>query len=768
MLDIFFYFFGILRKGIIVNTALFICLCSIWLLPASLMAKKTVGSIEGTVIDRSTYQPMPGATITVMDKQMGAITNTAGEFVIKHVPAGIYQIKASMIGYLPEVKTGIVVSTGRVIMVDYELKPTVVESDDIVVVNSGYFKQNSEEPTSAKSLTPQEIRSSPGAVEDIFRVIQSMPGAGVAGAKESKLIVRGGSPDENLTLLDNIEIYNPLHFGRPGASMGGLSIINASLLKKVDFLTGGFPVKYGDKMSSVFEMQLKEGNRTDLNTDLNLNMAGFGILIDGPVPGDGTILFSVRRGFFDLLGSLVDMSVKPAYWDMVGKATYDLGGVHRLSLLGFYYQDDFEEPADPEEGDDEWDRKYDQKRDDYGSAVGLNWRYLFSKRGYLLTTAALVTNGWKSWVGTKNDPELFGDKITENEIHLKSELTYIFSNVIEVKSGLFGKTLDSDHREWAAEDTTRTGIIVPAYDVNYNPAVTYKTGSFLQTTLRPFGPLSLTAGFRHDYLELTGESEISPRLGLSYSPSNRITLNAAYGHYYQTPAAYQVAVDPANQLLRSSRAIHYIAGIEYLLQHDTKISIEVYHKELDNVLTDNDTSKVITNAGSGYARGIEFYVQKKMSSNLVGSFAYTYSVSKRQDTDSLPEYYFEFDRPHNFTLVSGYKLSNKWQIGVKYQIASGNPYTPVVGSVQKDGEWYVVDGAKNSVRYPAYHKLDIRIDRSFRFRNWTLTAYLDLWNVYNRKNTLSYIYEVNGNGVVTRDVSNDFPIFPILGFSAQF
>jgi len=745
-----------------------ICLYMAHSFSTALMAKENMGSIEGTVIDRSTHQPMPGATITVMDTQKATACDAAGAFVIKNIPVGTYQIKASMIGYLPEVKTGIVVSTGRVTMVDFELKPTVIKSDDVVVVSSGYFEKDNEEPTSTKSLTPQEIRSLPGAVEDVFRVIQSMPGAGIAGAKESKLIVRGGAPDENRTLLENIEIYNPLHFGRPGASMGGLSIINTSLLKRVDFLTGGFPAKYGDKMSSVFKMQLKEGNRTDFNTDLNLNMAGFGVLMDGPVPGDGTILFSARRGFFDLLKPLVDMSVCPAYWDMVGKATYDLGTVHRLSLLGFYYQDDLEAPADPEEGDDEWERKYNHKRDDYGSAVGLNWRYLFSKRGYMLTTVALVANGWKSWIGTKNNPELFGDKITENEIHLKSELTYIFSNVIEVKGGLFGKTLDSDHREWAAEDTTRTGVIVPAYDVSYNPAVTYKAGFFLQSTLRPCHPLSLVTGLRYDYCELTGESKVSPRLGLSYSLNDRTTLNVAYGHYYQTPAAHQVAVDPANLALRSSRAIHYVAGIEYLLRHDTKISIEVYHKELDNVLTDNDTSRVITNAGSGYTRGIEFYVQKKMSSNLVGSFAYTYSVSKRQDADSLPEYYFEFDRPHNFTLVSGYRLSDKWQIGVKYQIASGNPYTPVVGSVQKDGEWYVVDGVKNSVRYPAYHKLDIRIDRSFRFGNWTLTAYLDLWNVYNRKNTLSYIYEVDGNGIVTRDASYDFPMFPILGFSAQF
>ena len=157
-----------------------------------------------------------------------------------------------------------------------------------------------------------------------------------------------------------------------------------------------------------------------------------------------------------------------------------------------------------------------------------------------------------------------------------------------------------------------------------------------------------------------------------------------------------------------------------------------------------------------------------MSQNLVGSAAYSYSVSKRKDGDALPEYYSEFDRPHNFTLAAGYKLSNKWQIGVKFQYASGSSYTPVVGAVQKDGEWYVVDGAQNSARYTNYHKLDIRVERYFHFSNWTLRAYLDLWNVYNRKNVFCYNYEVDDHGGITKETSAGFPLVPILGISAQF
>jgi len=760
---------SLMRIAFTMNLLLLTLILSLWTVESfaeSPIIQKKVGSIEGTVIDCDTYQPLPGVNVIIVNTTMGAATDLNGKFLIMNVPIGTYQVEASMIGYQPEVKAEIVVSTNRVTMVTFELNQTVLDVEGIVVT-ADYFEKDKEKPVSAKTLTPQEISSLPGAVEDAFRVIACMPGVSSMSEKGANLIVRGGSRDENLTLLDNMEIYSPLHFSRPGGSMGGISVINTSLLNRVDFLTGGFPVQYGDKMSSVFEMQLKEGNRTGFNTDLNLNMAGFGIQLDGPIPGDGTMLFAARRGFFDLLMDLFNDPAMPRYWDVVGKAAYDIGVSHRLSLVGFYYMDYFEQPPDSTD-ETKLERIYTHKNENYGSAIGLNWRYLFSKHGYMLTAAALTSNGWKSRFIDEDDAEPVGDDIREDELHLKSELIYKLSDAVELKSGFFGKAIDSDHHCWSNAETTHTGVIIPAYTVRYNPSVSYKAGSFLQATLRPFALLSINAGLRYDYFELTNESKFSPRLGLSYHLTDKTTLNAAYGYYYQTPATYRVALDPTNTALRSSRAVHYIAGIEQLLRPDTKISVEVYQKDLDNVFVDSDTSRVITNAGSGYARGIELYFQKKMSKNLVGSFAYTYSVSKRKDSELLPEYYSDYDQRHNLTLVSGYRLSDNWQIGLKFQYASGCPYTPVVDAVQIDEQWYCVDGEHNSARYPDYHKLDIRIDYDFHFSNWTLTTYLDVWNVYNRRNVFHYYYDVDDNGTIIREASLSFPMFPILGVSAQF
>ncbi len=730
----------------------------------------TVGSVEGKVTDKYTHQPLFAADVMVAGTGLGGITDRDGKFAISDVPAGSHRVTVSMMGYEVAAVDDVEVRDGSVTTVRFELSPRVLDIGLDVLVEASHFHKDSEKPTSFRTLTPQEMRYSPGALEDVFRVLQSMPGVSPADMTNSNLIVRGGDPSENRTLFENIEIPRALHFGRPGGTIGGISIVSPSLLKKVDFLTGGFPARYGDKVSSVFEMKLRDGSSTDYSTNLNFNMGGFSLAADGPLPGGGTMLFSVRRGVFDLLTSAMSVPALPSYWDVVGKVTYDLGSSNKLSLVGFYFPDDLEIAADPEEENRHgmWPG-LDLERSDHGRAVGLNWRCLQGERGYVLTTASHVSNSWTTSRGTEEEPGLVGDAIREEEFQLKSELNRRLSDRVNVRLGVFARQIHSEQNTWSVSDTMATGEVVPGYRVTYNPAPTYKAGSYLQATVRPFSRVSLTSGLRYDYYDFTGESKLSPRLGMALSLTDRTTFNAAYGRYYQTAAPWQVASHPSNTALRSSGSVHYVAGLEHLLSRNTQVSVEAYHKELSDVFVHSYTSRITTNKGSGYAQGVELCVQRKMSRGLVGSVAYTYSASVRRDGESLPEYYSEYDRPHNLTLVGSFTPSDRWRIGAKFLYATGSPYTPVVGSEQVDGEWYAVRGTKNSARYPDYHMLDVRIDRSFQFANWKLMAYLDLWNVYGHQNVTLYNYSIDENGTVIRTAPDEAPrMLPIMGLEARF
>lgn len=730
-------------------------------------AQPTTGSISGEVRDAVTRQPLPGANVTITGTQLGASCNERGYYVINNVPIGAYQVKAAMIGYEPAVNADVTVRTQRNSSISFPLQVSSIELSS-VEVQSEYFTRSAENVVSMRTLSPEEIRRSPGSAEDIFRVMQSMPGVATAGGKSAQLIVRGGSPNENLTLLDNIEIYNPIHFARTGESMGIISIVNPALLEKVDFLTGGFPARYGDKMSSVFDMSLQDGNKELYNTDVNLNIAGFGVMVDGPLPVENSsMILSVRRGFFDILTKIMDRPAAPQYYDAVGKVTYDLDRDNRISLVGFYYIDQIDKVGTTKESSAM--SKYDYlARDDYGSAFGVNWRSLLSQKAYLLTTLSTTANGWTTNQGTQANHTLRGEEIVENEWTLRSELTYQFSSALNLTVGVMAKTIDSKNITWTPEDTTRTGTIVPATTISFQPDVTNKTAVFLQSSYIVFAPLTISAGLRYDRFALTNEQDISPRLAVSYRVASATTLNAAWGKFVQTPASYQISPDPRNLSLNSSKAIHYVAGVEHLLWDDTRATLEVYHKDIHDVIVDPDSTNLLQNTGSGYAQGVELSLQKKFTNGFVGSASYSYSVSRRQDAAASAEYDFEYDRPHIINLLAGMELGEGWQIGAKFQFASGNPYTPVVGVVKKGGIYYLVDGPVNSARYPDYHKLDIRVDKQFVLNGWSLTAYIDLWNVYNKDNVMSYSYKADASGNITTSIKPDFGITPIAGVSAKF
>lgn len=730
-------------------------------------ASEGAGSIEGRVIEQSTKQPLAGANVFVLNTNYGAATDENGKYRIQNIPAGYYQIRVSTIGYETVIKSDINISVNRVKVINFELNPSAIELGEQVEVTAGYFEKNPENPVSARSLNADEIASSPGSAEDIFRVARLLPGV-TSSSINANLLVRGGGPDENLTLLDNIEIYSPIHFGRIDGSWGAFSILNPNSLQNVEFISGGFPAENNGKLSSVFKLNLKEGNESRFNHDVNLNIVGLSYYADGPLLGDGNIVASVRRGVFDLVADLTNQKALPSYWDAVGKVTYNLGKVNKLSFVSFYYKDNFERDELDTLSHNETARLYEySKTDNYGSALGLNWNYLFSDKGFLLTTLAMTNNGWTEYKGTNADKDLNGEDLVEKEYNIKSEATYNILPSLRLNGGINYKIIDSDHYIWYDAKSSNTSVVLPADTINYKPPRGYKSGLFLQLLVNPVAPLYITGGIRYDYFSLTKESVVNPRISFSWHFNNNISLNASYGQYSQDPASYQLELADVNKKLTSAKSEQYVLGIESLLRDDIRVSVEGFYKNLSNMFVESDTSREITNNGSGYAKGIEVFVQKKMSNNLVGSFSYTYSISKRKENNGQ-EFFYKYDRPHNFNLAASYRFSDTWQIGFKYAYETGLPYTPVIGIKNENGSYVFAEGEKNSERFPDYHQLDIRIDKRFLFENWTLSVYLDLWNVYNRQNVADYIYSAAMDGSINRRAIYDFTLLPILGVSAKF
>ncbi len=237
------------------------------------------GSVTGSITDLATQQPLPGVNIIVEGTVLGAASDLDGNFTVQDIPNGFYHVRFSAIGYKPLVKLNIRIVSNRPAIIRAELEQQAVELEGVTVTRE-YFEKEKDALVSSRTVDLNEIRRDPAGAVDIQRMMQALPAVVSASDQQNEIVVRGGSPGENLFLMDNIEISNPNHFGVPGSGGGPINMINTLFIDRVDFMAGAFPAKYGDKASSVMDISLREGNRTLHSQDIEMRISGIGINVE--------------------------------------------------------------------------------------------------------------------------------------------------------------------------------------------------------------------------------------------------------------------------------------------------------------------------------------------------------------------------------------------------------------------------------------------------------------------------------------------------------
>ena len=259
------------------------------------------GTVKGQVLDRETKVPLIGANVTFTGTKMGAASDYDGKFTIENVPVGSYTVQFSYIGYKPLSQTDVIIRSKRITFLKAELKASPVEMQQ-VVATSGFFSQTEEQPISLVNFSAEEIRRAPGVMGDVSRILSGVPGVARVNDSFNSLIVRGGSATENTFFVDHIEMPNINHFPVQGTSGGFISFFNGDLIRNVNFYSGGFSAIYGDRLSSIMDIALREGNREEFDMQFDLHFAGVGSIAEGPLGQRmGSWLLSARRTFLDLL-----------------------------------------------------------------------------------------------------------------------------------------------------------------------------------------------------------------------------------------------------------------------------------------------------------------------------------------------------------------------------------------------------------------------------------------------------------------------------------
>lgn len=731
------------QKMLLVFSSIFV---SIW--------ASTTGNIAGFVRDRLTKEPLIGANVVILGTALGAATDERGYYHIDNIPVGQYSIGASYIGYQELIKTKVSILSRRTIYLDFELTPMPIEIEG-VIVRPDYFPKERYQATSNTELNFHEIRTDPEGY-NLPRMLSSLPGVATAEDYASTIIVRGGSPDENLTILDNIEIDYPAHFPKIGSGEGAMSIVNTNLVRDVTFSTGGFSTRYGNRLSSFLNIELRDGNREHFEASCDLSMAGLELTVEGPITKKANHILSYRKSFLEILDKLVDIGdIIPYCDDYCARVVFEPNVKNRLSLLNIGAIGRLVVPK--------WSPNfnYDLKINSWMNIVGLNWQYLLGDISFLQTTLS------RNYLRQKLDA------LTEFQ-YLPKEERYLLSTEMNLrpKSNITIET-GGQIGFWFLQESVfvapyrfPTGESVPGINI-FGDTATYRAGIYMQLRYQPFKFLQIMPGLRYDYLHLNQKSVYSPRLSLSLPIFPFTTLNFAYGHFYQAPSYFTLMKEPE---LKFKRAIHYIVGIEQLITPSLRFTIEGYYKDLAYlpVPATNEPNAELDSTGSGNAKGIELFLHQKLVNKIYGRISYSYGFSYRYDWRGT--YSADWDKRHILTIIGGYQLMKNMDLSIKFRYASGRPYTPFDTLAkfqdQVSGNWYCPMSDKlNSANYPAYHRLDIQWSGTNHFGPITITSYISIQNIYNRYNVYDYYWDVKEGKIKSY---NQFSRMIVGGFHIAF
>ncbi len=748
------------------------------LIPVLTRADVQKGVLTGKVVEKITKEPLPGVNVVVVGTTFGAATNINGIFEIRGLDVGTYQVRVSAIGFNTIVRTDVIVNNVKPTDLIFELTESVIELEGITV-KSDYFEMNPTELNSVISFGYEEIRRAPGGFEDVVRALSVLPGVAQASPGRNDLVVRGGAPSENLYVVDGFVVPNINHFGSQGATGGPLSFINLDFVRDATFSTGGFSSLYGDKLSSVLKIDLREGRKDRIGGKGTISASQFGFNLEGPIASNANFVMSARRSYLDFIFNAAGFNFVPEYYDVLTKVTYNIDQKSKLSYLFIGAFDNVKFNNKDSEDLYENSRILGSNQNQY--VTGISYRRLFSKGFYDISLSRNFVDYDTSQRDTLLNP-IFLNKSREGENELKVDVVYKLSSSSELNFGASAKLIKFNADVKLPGFRTSFGELLRITSLNTLKNY-YKYGFYAQYSDVLLDRLMVSFGTRGDYFSgIDNGFTISPRASLSYILSDVATLSFSTGIYHQSPSYIWLAAFDSNKKLKPVRVDQYVLGYERKLREDIRMKLEGFYKDYRNypastfrpylVLAntgagfgggdDNFSSlglEPLTSLGKGFVRGVEFSMQKKSSDTphyAILSVTYSESFFTGLDGIKRPGSY---DQKWIVNLSAGYKFNSKWEASLKFRLATGNPYTPF----NPDGTQSVVN--YNANRFEPLHSLDLRFDRRWDFENLALITYLDVQNIYNRKasNTIRWDYRT---GEI--DKQSSIGILPSIGISLEF
>jgi len=791
---------------------------AVGLLPGRAQARQAAPSrscsIYGFVKSALDSTVIPNANVVLVGTKRGAATNSFGFFRIPDLKPGRYIVEVTVVGFRRYLKEVILASGQHYRLEIYlHLEPIILEEIEMKGTREVVAK---EIPVSIQELSGLELRTAAPVISqpDVFRTLQMLPGVLSVSDFSSALYVRGGTPDQNLVLLDGAVLYNPFHLG------GFFSTFNPSAVSNAELLAGGFPAPYGGRASSVLKVTTSPGRRDRWSGEIDSNFLVTNFFAQGPVPW-GSLSLGIRRsykGYLDVINrqKIFRYSALPYFFrDFQGKLELKPTKNHTISVSGYRDLDllkNYRQEEQRTQGSRELVDVFDLNVDWGNQAFSFNWYY---KLGDFFRSRLLVAES-----RFHTEMEILDSQMDPYQIRLedgirnrsyRGEVIVRPVGFIQLRGGierqderfnydLLGLGRDMIHAVRNPVTTSPYGDITLEYlNVFMVQAGLRKNHFKLPEPSRPDFYTAVFPAYTHElrYFQPGERKQLEPRFGFRFRPNEKIILTGSYGVYnqnlYSLPLQGESSINlldlwfPLDLKYEPIRATHLIAGFKYYLPEKLTFSVEAYNKHLDNMLERRELfypwdKESYYYKGYGVMRGFDVLLRRSTRS-VYGWIGYSYALA--QGHFDGRKFNLRYDRRHSINLAfHWFSWDRDWEVTVNWTYGSGFPYTQIIGryripvingypggewNINSDYNWKFEKGPKNGANYPAYHRMDFSVRRRFRMGPMEGIVYFQLINVYNHTNTLFLQRSVQrGSNVGNVRRIGMFPTLPSFGLQIRF
>ena len=737
-------------------------------------------NLKGIVKDAGSKEALNGVTVFVESLKKGTSTDIDGRYELS-LPEGSYDISFSFVGYITETRHVNVHNSVKTL--DINLKVDNKMLDEVVISSQRKDANVRELKMSVQTIDMVRIKKIPALMGevDVIKTIQLMPGVHAASEGSSGFSVRGGNPDQNLILLDNVPIYNASHF------LGFFSIFNNDVIKDATLYKGDIPAMYDSRLSSVLDittldeiphkLNMQGGigaltSRLTLGTPFNKSRSAF--LIGGRITYGGVLACNLIKR---LRGNSLH------FYDFNAKIMHTLNDKNRV-FISTYLGDDVLGVTDL------LTMKYGNKN------VTARWNHIFNDK--LTSNLSLFYTNYRYDIGIDMNPYQFNIIAGIEDVSAKYDFTYLMNDNITSRFGAAA----TFHQYGQGKLKDETGSIANLLGVDPASEVVRKGLEYAlyYTNDHKLGPLfSIRYGLRLSMFQNIGKEtlflfddkyecydqidygkgeifntqiNLEPRLGAIYQINEFSSIKASYLRTVQyaqvaTNATGGIPFDlwfPASPNIEPQKCDQFALGyFRNFLNDEIETSVEVYYKKMHNVIDFVDNASFIGNLyidgevrkGKGYAYGIEFLARKNFG-DFSGWISYTYSKSMRK-TPGINfdrEYISPYDKPHNISIVLNYAFNKRFDVSATWVYTTGQPVTYPCGKYTVDGITYAIYDGRNNSRYPDYHRLDLSATiKCKEKKNWQGEWNFSVYNAYGRKNTWAVLFIPEGNTISTQSVA---------------